>query len=104
MSATRDKTPKEQLNELLGLVVAYAKQETIGPLRSLGRFLIWGVIGALLMTAAGILLTLAAIRAVQTEAAPHVSGNLSWLPYIGGIIVAAVFAGLAVRRISKVPK
>jgi hypothetical protein len=88
-------------SELVGLVIAYAKQETIEPIKALGRFVAFGVAGALMIALGGGLLTLGAVRAVQAEAGPHVTGNLNWTPYVAGILVAGIGAGWAVSRIAK---
>ena len=88
-------------NELLSLVVAYAKQETIDPLKSLARFVAWGVAGAFLIATGGVLLALAAVRAAQAESGAHLHGNLSWVPYAGGLLLASVGAAWAVSRIFK---
>lgn len=97
----KDKSVAVLGNELLGLVIAYAKQETLDPLKSLGRFVAWGVAGALLIATGGVLLALAAVRAAQSETGAHLHGNLSWVPYAGGLIVALVGAVWSVSRIFK---
>lgn len=89
------------VSELKDLVLTYAKQETVDPLRSLLRFVLWGLIGAVLITIGAGLLVLAAVRAAQAEAGPHLHGSLTWVPYVGGLILALVIAGLAVSRIFK---
>lgn len=89
------------MSELKDLVIAYAKQETVDPLRSLVRYVVWGLVGALLITLGSGLLILAAVRAAQTEAGTHLHGSLTWVPYVGGLILALVIAGLAVVRIFK---
>jgi hypothetical protein len=99
-----DKSFGALANELVGLVVGYAKQETVDPLKALGRFVAFGVAGAICLAIGGALLALAAVRAVQFEASPHLSGNLSWLPYVAGVLVAGGAAGLAASRIAKTPK
>ncbi len=91
-------------SELVALVVAYAKQETIFPLKSLGRFVLFGLVGALLLGIGGGLLALAAVRAVQAETGHHLRGSLTWMPYFGGFIVTGVGAGWAATRISKASK
>ena len=96
-----DKAFGTLVNELAGLVIAYVKQETIQPIKSLGRFVAFGVAGALLLAVGGSLLTLAAVRAVQAETGNHLHGNLTWVPYAGGILLAGIGAGWAVARISK---
>lgn len=89
-------------NELKELVLAYVRQETLDPLKALGRFLGFGVAGALLVSIGALLLTLGALRAIQTEAGVHLSGNLTWVPYFGAVILALAIAGLAASRIGKV--
>jgi cytochrome c biogenesis protein CcdA len=89
------------LNELLALVVAYAKQETVVPIKNLGRFVAWGAAGALLLAAGGAMLILTAVRVVQSETGGHLHGNLSWVPYTGGLIVAAGGTAWAAMRIVK---
>lgn len=88
-------------NELLGLVIAYAKQETIVPIKNLGRYVAWGVAGAILFATGGAMLTLTAVRVVQTETGRHLHGNLTWVPYLGGVIVAGMWAVWATVRIVK---
>jgi hypothetical protein len=90
-----------QLNELLSLVLAYAKQETVDPLKSLGRYIAWGVAGALFFATGGALLTLAAVRVVQSETGNHLHGNLTWVPYFGGVVVAGIGLAWATLRIVK---
>lgn len=94
-----DKGIGTHVNELLGLIIAYAKQETVEPVKQLGRFVLWGVAGALLIAAGGALAALAVLRLVQFETAPHLQGSLTWVPYVGGMLVAGVGAALAVSRI-----
>lgn len=94
-----DKGIGTHLNELLGLVVAYAKQETLVPIKNLGRYVAWGVAGAVLIATGGALLTLSAVRVVQTETGHHLRGDLTWVPYMGGAVVAGAGALWAVARI-----
>lgn len=99
-----DKSAKDELSELIRLVVAYAKQETVDPLKALGRFVAFGLAGAILLAIGCLLLTLAVLRGLQTELSAHLSGELTWVPYVGALIFAGAVAGLAVRRIGKVPR
>ena len=77
------------LNELLTLIVAYAKQETVVPLRNLGRYIGWGVAGAILFATGGAMLTFTAVRVVQFETGRHLHGDLTWVPYLAGVVVAS---------------
>ena len=104
MAARDDDSAKsipQVASELWELSTAYAKQETIDPLKGLGRFLGFGVGGALLLGIGSVLLLLAGLRALQTETGSTFTGNLSWAPYL--IVVAAALAliGLVVLRIVK---
>lgn len=100
--AARDDSPKsipQVASELWELSVAYAKQETIDPLRGLGRFLGYGFGGAILFSLGSILLLLAGLRALQTETGSTFTGNLSWIPYVIIVVAACLLIGLVVQRI-----
>lgn len=99
--AAKDKSVSLLGSELLGLVIGYAKQETVDPLKSLARFVAWGTAGAVLIATGGVLLALAAVRAAQTESGAHLHGNLTWVPYAAGLILAVTGAGWAISRIFK---
>jgi len=90
--------------EFKDLVVAYAKQETIDPLKVIVRFVVWGILGALMLGLGVALMTLAILRLLQGELGGHLSGPLTWVPYVGGLLFVAVVAGLAVSRIGKGPR
>ncbi len=85
------------------LVLDYAKQETLGPLKSLGRFLLFGIIGSLAITVGTVLLLLAGLRALQTETGSSFTGNLSWLPYLIVAVAAVGVMALSAWRIVKGP-
>src|SRR5688572_23701293 len=56
------KSPGELIAELRELVVTYAKQETVDPLRRLGRFLAFGVAGAVLLGLGGVFVVVGVLR------------------------------------------
>lgn len=90
----RRNVPIPQLvGELRELVVTYVKQETLVPLRSLGRWIAFGVAGSLLLGFGVVFLGLAGLRALQTETGETFSGNWSWVPYL--IVVAGLALGAA---------
>ena len=99
-----DKTLPTHATELWELVVAYVKQETVEPIKNLGRFVAFGVLGSLLLAVGLPLLVLALLRVVQAETGDHLTGNLNWVPYFAGVGLSALFAGLAALGISRKKK
>ncbi len=97
LTATRKNKPVSTLvGELWQLFVDYLKQETIVPVKDLGRFLAKGLAGSLLLSVGLVLLMLAGLRALQTETGSALDGNWSFVPVL---VVAAIIAGLAARAI-----
>jgi hypothetical protein len=87
--------PLPQLvTELWELIVAYFKQETVVPLKQLGRWIAFGILGALLLGAGVLLLAMAGLRAMQDETGSAFTGNLSWIPYM--IMFVALVVGGAI--------
>jgi hypothetical protein len=97
----QSKSIPEIASELWMLTRDYVKQETIDPLKGVGRYLTFGVPGAVLIGFGVVLLMLSALRALQTQTGSTFQGSLSWLPYIIVLVVAAGLAALAVTRITK---
>jgi hypothetical protein len=86
--------PQQTIRELKELVIAYAKQETVDPLKGLGRYVAFGVLGALLLGIGVMFLAIGALRALQGDSqGPHFTGNWSWAPYaivvVGALAIAA---------------
>lgn len=101
--ADRDdaKSIPQVASELWDLSLAYAKQETIDPLKGLGRFLAFGVGGAIVFGIGSVLLLLAGLRALQTETDSTFTGSLSFIPYLIVVAAALILIGLMVWRIVK---
>jgi len=89
--------------EFVDMVVAYAKQETLGPMRGVGRFVAFGVSGSIALSIGLLLLLLALLRALQTETGSTFQGNLSWLPYLITAAAGLALLGLSAWRITKTP-
>ncbi|MCU1345024.1 MAG: hypothetical protein JWL70_1290 [Acidimicrobiia bacterium] len=100
-SADQPDSLSEQLNDIVATAKAYVVQETVGPLRGLGRFIGRGLAGAFLMGIGLVLLLLALLRGIQNETYPHLTGNWSWAPYAIVLVVAVAIAALAATRIAK---
>lgn len=90
----------DQVGELKNMVVGYAKQETIDPLKSLGRYVGFGAAGGIFVGIGALLLTLALLRGLQTIDAINEPGRLhggtwSWVPYLGALAWLLLVAGVA---------
>jgi len=86
--------------ELFDLLKAYAQQETLTPLKALGTYLAWGLLGALLISGGVFFVALSALRALQTETNGTFDGNWSWVPYLIVALALAAVIGLAAYRIT----
>ncbi len=93
----------EQAQELLHLVLGYAKQETLDPIRDLGRFLGFGLAAALIGSLGLVLLFLGGLRLLQTETGSVFEGRRSWIPYLPIVVVSAAIAGAAIKAATRAP-
>jgi hypothetical protein len=143
---------RDGASDLLQLIIAYVKQETLDPVMRQLKKLGWGVAGGACMALGTAFLALGFVRALQTEfgtaravrsavfradfnSAPtvvytsprsgsviaiassrlpsgaalgspfgsgaHLSGDWSWVPYMGGVLFCLLVAGFCVLRIVK---
>jgi hypothetical protein len=88
-------------SDFLQLVVDYAKQETLEPIKGVGQFVAFGVAGSVVLSLGTALLLLALLRLLQGETGSAFTGNLSWLPYLITAVVAVAVAGLATWRVTR---
>ena len=84
-------------SETLQLVIDYVKQETLDPLKGLGRFIVFGVAGSVALAIGLVILSVAFLRVLQGETGTTFAGNLSWVPYLICAVVVVLVAALAVR-------
>lgn len=90
-------------DELAKLVLGYVEQETVGPLKGLGRYLLAGMVGSVLLSGGVVVLLLALLRLLQTETGTTFAGHLSWIPYLIVAVVAVGIAAFAGWRITRGP-
>jgi hypothetical protein len=96
-----DKALPAQVAELWDLVRAYAKQETVGPIKGIGRYAAFGVAGSLLLSIGLVLLVLGGLRALQTETGTTFEGNWSWAPYLIALAGSGLVIMLCLRATRK---
>jgi hypothetical protein len=91
--STKSKKPVDQVTELRDLVVGYAKQETIDPIRSLKRYLALGAGGAVAIGVGSVYLILGLLRGLQEldwfNSRTQTDGwHGSWLIYVITLLAA----------------
>jgi hypothetical protein len=89
------------VGEIIDTVKAYAKQETLGPLKGAGAWLGFGAAAALTLSVGLGLLLLGLLRLLQVEWTRSATGSLSWLAYLITFLVAVLFVVLALLRVKK---
>ncbi len=93
----KNKSLPGEAQDLLQLVIGYAKQETLAPVKNLGRFLAFGMAGALLGSLGTVLLLLGGLRLLQTETGSAFDGNLTFIPYLLVLVASGAIAAGALK-------
>ncbi len=86
--------------ELIDLVRAYAKQETIGELRGTGRWLAWGAVGGISILL-GLLFVLVGVLRLLQSTLFEGSSAMSWAPYFIVLALTVVLVIFSQSRIRK---
>ena len=95
------KSITETIQDLWDLLVSYARQETLDPLRNIGRYLAFGVGGMVVITLGVFLLGLSGLRALQTQTGDIFTGFWSWVPYLIIALVLGALVALSISRIGR---
>ena len=86
------------LSEVVDLVRAYVRQQTVAPLRGVGRWVAFGLVGGVLLVIGLVFLAMGLLRVLQTI--PVLEGGWSFVPYFAVLISSIVIMGFAKGRIS----
>ncbi len=92
---------KNGIADQLELIKAYARQQTLDPLKGSGRWVGMGLLGSVLLVIGGVSMTVALLRVLQEETGTNFTGNLSWVPYLltmTVLITLMVLLGLRIRK------
>ena len=90
----KQKSIGETISDIVELLKAYAKQETVEPLKRLGRYLGFGVAGSVMIATGLVLLVLTLLRVLQNETGSTFTGSWSWAPYAITLVVTLLVAVL----------
>lgn len=93
------KTWQQTLQELWELLREYARQETVGPLKSLGARVGKGLAGSVLVTLGYFLIVLGVMRVLQTHVAFTIDHN--WLPYLVAVLMIGLLMAVAYKKMTK---
>ena len=99
-NANEPKGAGAQVGELKDLVVGYAKQETVDPLKTLGRYLGFGIAGSVLLGTGIFLLLLALLRGLQ-EISFFQDSTWTWLPYLITALTGAIIVALFLMKLMR---
>ncbi|MEM9203171.1 MAG: hypothetical protein AAGC53_16050 [Actinomycetota bacterium] len=91
MAESTSTTDKKGVGDVFDMVKAYARQETLDPLKGAGQWIGFGLAGSVLMIIGGISLTLALLRFIQEEGPSWTTGQLTWLPYLMTLLAVTIF-------------
>jgi hypothetical protein len=104
-SSSKDKSGglRQSGDDAFQLTLNYLKQETLEPLKGLGRFLAFGLAGSFAIAVGVVLGLVGILRLLQDETGSALTGDWSWVPYFGVSVVGAAVAAVAVWRITAGP-
>ncbi len=95
---------QRDLDEARRLLGTYVKEQTLAPLKNLGRYVLWGVVGSLFVGFGTLMLLVGGLRLLQ-DVFPVFRGSLSWIPYLIITLVGILVIVLLIwRAVSGVPK
>lgn len=96
--------PLDEIQEIRELVVGYAQQETLDPLKRLGGYLGWGLAGSICMFLGTMFVGIATLRLTQSIDAFTGSSWASLAPYAFALLFLVLVCGLMYRALSKAKK
>jgi len=89
---------QRDLEEVRDLFIRYFKEQTLQPLKDLGRFVLFGALGSIFVAFGVVVGLLGLLRMIQ-DLFPVLDGSLSFVPYLIVVVLAALVAAIVVQRI-----
>jgi uncharacterized membrane protein len=91
--------PATQITTTVELVKTYARQETVGHLKGVGRWVGYGLAGAICLSIGIVLLVVGLLRLLQDVGDDVFYGFWSIVPYLIALLVCALVVALALSRV-----
>ena len=93
--------PTDQVTDLVDSVKAYARQETLGPLKGAVRWVAVGTLAATSLGLAMVFLAMGVLRLSQDLGGTALDGSWSFLHYFFTLIIVSLLVWLSFSRISQ---
>jgi hypothetical protein len=87
--------------DVLDLVVSYAKQETIEPLRGALRWILWGLASMAFICTGLVFLVLGVVRVSQDVLGESFQHSWSFVSYFVGVLACGIVVAFALSSIKK---
>lgn len=97
----RRQTSGDRVGELIEDVKAYARQETVDPIRGAARWVAAGTAGAMFLGLSVVFLSMGVLRLTQSVAGDTLDGSWSFVPYVVTVVVLAVVVAFTFSRVSQ---
>ena len=95
----RGQTLAEEAEEIKDVAVRYVREETVDPVKALGRYTAYGCAGSLLVGIGGLLVAVGLLRLLQEL----FHGTTSWIPYVLVTLGGIAIIGLTLIKIGSGP-
>lgn len=91
------------IDAVIDALTSYVKSQLVRPLSGAGRWLLFGIVGGLLVGAGVVFMLLGILRLLQTELSGMSGANsrLSWLPYL---IVLVLGVGVLISTLQRISR
>ena len=95
----RGQTLAEEAEGIKDVAVRYLREESVDPVKALGRYTAFGCAGSFLVGLGGLLVAVGLLRLLQEL----FHGTTSWIPYLLITTVGIVIVGLTLLKIGSGP-
>ena len=91
------------IDAVIDALTSYVKGQLVRPLSGAGRWLLFGIVGGVLVGAGVVFVLLGVLRLLQTELSgiSAVDSRLSWLPYLIVFVIGVGVLTVTLQRISR---